>query len=45
MLGGVGAIADVELHEQNVVTFVESGGLDPGQLAKLELEIVERVHP
>ena len=45
MLGGVDLVADVQLHEQHVVALVEAGGLHAGQLAQLELEIVERVHP
>ena len=45
VLGGVDPVADVQLHEQHVVALVEAGGLDARQLAQLELEIVERVHP
>ncbi len=45
MLDGVDAVADVELHEEHVVSLGDARGLHTRQLAKLELEIVERVHP
>jgi hypothetical protein len=45
MLGCVYPIPDVELNEEHVVSLFESRGLDSRQLAQLELQIVERVHP
>ncbi len=38
-------VAEVQLHEQHVVALVEARGLDAGELAQFELEVVERVHP
>ncbi len=37
-------VADVQLDEEHVFAFVEARGLDAGELAQLELQIVEGIH-